>query len=121
MTDSPFSTPKLDHDALRKTLYFYSTTVRDGDYSPPPTESWQWVFSVPSKEVFLSTSIVTRQPRLSSCSENLANNFLRLERAYFLVLPRTRELQNALFSSRDCSFNSALFVDILAPPLASTH
>jgi hypothetical protein len=118
--DLPLATPELDHDALRETLSSYSTTVRDKGYSPPPTKSWQRVFSVPSKEVCPSTSTVTRQPRLSACNENLANNFLHPEQAYFPVLPRTRELQNTLFSSRDCSFDSALFADLLAL-LASAH
>jgi hypothetical protein len=74
--DLPLATPKLDHDALRETLSSSSATGRDGDYSPPPMGSWQWVFSVPSKEVCLSTSTVTRQPHLLDCNENLANILL---------------------------------------------
>jgi hypothetical protein len=69
--DLPLATPELDHDALREILSLCSMTVRDEGYSPPPTGNWKLVFSTPSKEVCMSTSSVTRQPHLSSCSQTL--------------------------------------------------
>jgi hypothetical protein len=69
--DLPLATPNLDHDALRNILSPYTTTMRDQGYSPPPIGNWQLVFYTPRKEVCTSTSSVTRQPRLSSCSETL--------------------------------------------------
>jgi hypothetical protein len=71
MMDLPLVTLELDHDALREIIYPFSMTVRDRGYSPPPTGSWKLVFSTPSKEVCVSTSSVTRQPRLSACSKTL--------------------------------------------------
>jgi hypothetical protein len=85
--DLPLATPELDHDALRKTLYSYSATVRDEGYSPPPTKTWPLIFFVPRKEVCMSTSTVTCQPHLSDCTENHSIHFLHLERYYFSVLP----------------------------------
>jgi hypothetical protein len=120
LMDLSMATPKLDHDALRENISSYSKTVRDEGYSPPPTKSWQRVFSVPIKEVCPSTSTVTHHPFLSSHNENLSNNFLHPEQTYFPVLPQTRELQNALFSSRYFSFNSVLFSYMLSL-LTSAH
>jgi hypothetical protein len=69
--DLSLATPELDHGALREIISPYSTTIRDEGYSPPPTGTWQLVFSTPSKEVCTSTFSVTHQPHLSSCSQTL--------------------------------------------------
>jgi hypothetical protein len=47
----------------------------------------------------MSTSTVTRQPRLLSWTDNTTNKFLQPGQAYFLVLPRTRELKRSFLSS----------------------
>jgi hypothetical protein len=117
--DLPLATPELDHDALRETLSPCSMTVRDKGYSPPPTGSWQPVFSIPSKEVCVSTSTVTRQPRLSACSENPAHGFLQPKRACFSVFLSTPELNNTLFSSGDHFLHSASLQICLCPPITS--
>jgi hypothetical protein len=54
-----------------------------------------------------STFTVTRQPRLSTWTENTANNFLRPKRACFSVLLRTREL-HALFSLLEMGLSTLL-------------
>jgi hypothetical protein len=64
ITPNGFTTPtriELEHGSLIETLSPCSTTVRDKGYSPPPTRTWQLVFSAPRKEVCTSTSSVTRQ------------------------------------------------------------
>jgi hypothetical protein len=90
--DLPLATPELDHDALREILSLCSTTVRDEGYSPSPTETGCLVFSTPSKEVCMSTSSVTRQPRLSACSETLAPWILTARSS--LLLRFSSQLQN---------------------------
>jgi hypothetical protein len=60
--------------------------VRDEGYSPPPTRNRPPVFPTPRKEVYTSTSSVTRQPRLSSCSQTLPMDSFSQKRAYFSAL-----------------------------------
>jgi hypothetical protein len=64
----------------------------------------------------MSTSIVTRQSRLSDWNENAANNLLHPEQACFSVLPRTREMQALFFSSGILVSPLFFLTDLLLPP-----
>jgi hypothetical protein len=72
MTNLPLATPELDHDSLREILSLFSTTVRDKGYSPPPIGTGCLIFSIMSKESCTSTSSVTHQPHLLSCSQTMS-------------------------------------------------
>jgi hypothetical protein len=113
------ATPELDHDALREILSLFSTTVRDEGYSPSPTETGYLVLSSPRKEVYTSTSSVTRRPRLSSCSEPCPRLLTAKTRFLLIFCLNFRIKVSSLLFSEECFLYSAISQIFLCPQITS--
>jgi hypothetical protein len=65
--DLPLATPKLDHDALKGNSFFWLNESQGRRLLSSSRRILAMVFTIPSKEVYLSASLATLQPCLSAC------------------------------------------------------
>jgi hypothetical protein len=102
--DLPLATPELDHDALPEIISSFSTRVKVGGYSPPPTRTWK---RFPLLQIRRSTRVLP-QSLISLIYQLVARPCPRLLTAKTIFLLIFSRLFSLLYCLADLSMSLEL-------------